>query len=66
MRFVSLATGEVFTGVLPIVVRLPIHKDRPVPHTRIQVVNKDDPGWDEALIRWMYLNGYAVVEDESA
>lgn len=66
MRFLKITTGKPYTGAIPAKVELPIHRDKPVPHTRIQIVERGDPGWRDALIRWMYLRGYAVVEGGNA
>lgn len=61
--YVSIRDGKPYAGTLPSRVELPVHKNEPVPHSRILAVNAGDPEWPEALQRWMFLQGYALASD---
>lgn len=63
MIFVNIATGDIYNKALPVEVKLPYHKNDPIPHAIMKTARVGDPDWEDALVRWMYLNGYAVVYD---
>lgn len=60
--FILIGTDQPFYGEVPEPLELPIHKNEPVPHAELQIVSKGDKGYEEALIRWMFLGGYALPE----
>lgn len=62
-NFVKIGTGEPYKKELPETVSLPVFIDVPVPHSVEKVYSIEDKGWDEALFRFMFLNGYCFAED---
>ena len=62
-RFVRIGTGEKFNGELPNIIDLPVHHDGEVPWTEEVTYREGDVGWEDALFRFMFLNGYCFPED---
>lgn len=65
-NFVRIGTGEIFTGKLPVEVELPMttHKED-LDITYVRTYKQGDPGWEDALYRFMFLNGYCYPEDNA-
>jgi len=61
-NFVKIGSGEPFEGTFPTSVELPIfiEKDQA---TDIRTYSQGQAGWDQALFRYMFLNGYCYPED---
>jgi len=63
-RFVKMVTGELFVGDLPTSVTLPESlQDGEIFVTNLVTYNAGEKGWNDALFRFMFLNGYCYPED---
>lgn len=64
MDFVQIGdNSKKFKGKLPTQVELPIWHADPVPYAEVQIVKEGEPGWEDALKRWMFLSGWCLPED---
>ena len=46
-QYVSIRDGKPFRGKVPTVVELPVHKEKPIPHSVIDRVKRGDKRWGE-------------------
>lgn len=64
VTYISMADGKTEAPAPPDVISLPESTTRrgDAVVTKLVTVRKGDPGYDDAVERWMYLNGYAAAE----
>lgn len=67
-KFVSIRDGQSYSGAIPAEVQLPeseivSYRGEEAIKTALVTYRQGDPGWDAALVRWMWLQGYASEAD---
>jgi hypothetical protein len=61
--FISMRTGEKYTGELPELVSHPYsERDGDTIVTKVDTAKKGDPGYEKVLVGYMFARGYIVEE----
>lgn len=75
--FFSIRTGQPYSSDIPRTVLVPLpdeslldvstddalRQDDRLRVTTLEQLDYGDPGWEDALVYWMFIRGYARVED---